>query len=879
MPIVSENVASLQSYHHDDTIRCRILCARQMEPLDLDLDLDFLTQEEAITALGRLGRRGVAKLSREAAINQLRICILTRQGYPGIRIRRTERTPRAFFDYVIGVFADPHTAYTALGLPVRNVWKTRSGETVQTLYSLMLHPTAFQDLLLTLVPMMSYRADVILQTLLASAAPEIVVGLEDLVRAPPDVLTAFDMLQQMAVDHFAGAAVTIPENPPYTYEWVIDVGRSGTEYPRLMFTMPNGDIWSTGPFGMIAPVPIPLFISGLSMADLRAIAELFRGHFDTPQTGIVDHHYQTSFMNHDYELSLGLMAFLINHCGAIFEIPAGFDWTKQRIKLTDMTNLGQVFAAHGIDGLTALANQFFPSYIMRRVNMSPSVAADVIARNKITAFYEGVLPPIMRIPPEAYDPIPIWDKYGLPPPSPTFFDGAAGEPDRVQRMIDTFGGRPSMEAMPRGMAGDIRDIRGYMNVVDPRHDAHSISFVFDVWWRGGLGQTIEDAQPLNSDDLRLVKYVNPVEVATLLKLPGAAFYTTLLLTRVLKRGYIYPSVIPADAERLAEAFQKLLPVQLRMLAAATGKPIMTAQDFVTSKIGVDPIFPLIAGYDPANTEAYIDQMTLLPPSNVNRLQYVQDELPLLKFTKKTGTFNTDSELLATAGFHVPYQHYRDITPYIKSMLPTQHRFFIPFVRPAGISAGGADLADTTIFMVAYGTPTEAVWLTMRDLNTVALAGHQQHFNDLHTLLFEAIDVLYYPHLNTTYLQAIYAAFTHEDEEQADIFIERTRAAPATRVDPEDAPGDRAAWRRRDARIARGVGGLPRPDFAPPVLPALPVFAPPAALAPDAAQARLHELEQTEDGAALIRWLFNNPDENDDRALRMAIADYGRIQGW
>jgi len=856
------------------------------------LNFDAIETKDIIDALIQLGRTGVAKLARSDAIQQLRIAILAHPDHFREMGLIQQRRPWTLADLQHAVTRLDRRPINAVGIQTR-----RRPPLIApfTMMGMLLDPTGFDDTLLTMVPMMTYRTHDIVRSLLPPRDP-LFLDIQRNYYYPenevtPAVQEAFDALQNMATIHFAGGVAPVPKNPPYTYEWVIDVGRSGTEYPRLMFTMPplpgateGGDVWTTMPFGLRDDHPLALLIGGQSMSDMFIVAHSLNDVYFTMRGPIGEQYQPTPPVDRHGVIRPQVMAFLSQHCGC--QLPRKI---TKKTTLSEIPNLSQAFTALCREAFVELVRRIFPSYVMRRDDIITPVVTDIMRRNNITRLYDGSLSPILRIPPEAYDPMPIWDKYGLPAPTNEhFFDGANTDAGRLRRMLVAWNVLPIDPPISGTFYRYRPQLHTYFNALLPEL---ALEMIANLQWKGGLGETKADARPYRI----LIRYEDAVQVAPqplaqALGLQGSGFYTQDMLREVLRRGYKLPPLVTEEQIRVSDEFHALSDIQRTMLSAVMHAPVLTVPLLHELKLTHGLLWQLISQYSPAIVEEFIEQMPFLPPPNVNRREYVEQQLPLL--IEVDGVFQTDAVLLAAAGMHIPYQRYEQIAPYFEAMKKASH-FFIPFQRPS--SAEG-------IFGVALGNATSSHWIPMGDLikfqPVVGIPGaftypgitgplYPPNMANLHALLFEAIDVLYYPDRATTYLQAIYKDFTHEDEELVDVFLERSMfvAPPPAR-------------RQLDfiANAAGGFGGLPLPPAFPgfaifPAFPELAFFPVEQALPPRdharneqqvrdemaerrAAQTMVDELTANPDGMATLRWLFNNPGENNNPALRAAVAMYG-----
>jgi len=129
------------------------------------------------------------------------------------------------------------------------------------LFELMLNPTSFDDTLLTLVEPNTYEAREIWGSLfeMPSSREDFDYGFTihmALGGASRSVgREAITMMDQYVAAIKSGmtaeaAIASIPVPKLFEATWVEDIGRSGTAYTRLMLTLPNGDVWSTPPFGL-----------------------------------------------------------------------------------------------------------------------------------------------------------------------------------------------------------------------------------------------------------------------------------------------------------------------------------------------------------------------------------------------------------------------------------------------------------------------------------------------------------------------------------------------------------------------------------------------------------------------------------------------------
>lgn len=644
------------------------------------------------------------------------------------------------------------------------------------LYRMMMDPNMFDDRLLTLTPMMTYQTTQICDALVNIDAFPRNFFRTSAVPASSEVAKAYHTLQAMAEAHFTGKSVVVPTNTPYTFEWVVDIGRSGKEYPRIMFTMPpnkgqsQGDVWTTTPFGMRGDFPIPLLINGVPYGELSEIEDEW-GTLRVP--GIPSGNLNAPF------LGLPLIAALINHFGAYVVSPLLDQGAKKadvaddfgfRFNIEDIYNLDTLLATYPRPELLRRLGEVFPSYVMRRTGYTEARALGIFQRNHITELYQTPLPLLFRVPPELWDPLPPLVKYGLPPPrDPHFFDGDTTPQQQLRRLHARLHIFPSSSEFYFST-----EVSAYLGIPDRLVFVHMAKFLFD-----GLGETQAEASPIPATMFgQIHELASDAQLATALHIPHGEFYTREQLDAVMRRGYINPPLLSGNIEEDLRMFDALTDVQKRLFAAVLNQPSLTARDFIRNNIRQHPLYPLISVYSEAAVDTFVEDLPLLPPPHVRRTDYVEGQLPHLNFDAKTQAYtNTDAVLLAAAGRHIPYTHYEEIQPYLADM-EKQRRFNIPFQRGEGRTVSGQPINDTNVFLVALESSEFTAWFAMTDLPRIVEMDLSKTVMDgLVALLQEAIDVLYYPEAATSYLRAIYQAFTHEDEALADAFIQSLPQLP------------------------------------------------------------------------------------------------------
>lgn len=148
-------------------------------------------------------------------------------------------------------------------------------------YAAMMDPAGFDDTLIASVPLGTYRAEA-----LAAFFP--LVREHHFDADPSKAFTTFIDAMNVVEAYYALLRVDPRAQPPTLepgWEWRIDMGKSGREYPRIMFQLPGPmsllplgppDVWTTPPYGLLDDKPVPLRINGVYTGEFNALRQIFR---------------------------------------------------------------------------------------------------------------------------------------------------------------------------------------------------------------------------------------------------------------------------------------------------------------------------------------------------------------------------------------------------------------------------------------------------------------------------------------------------------------------------------------------------------------------------------------------------------------------------
>jgi len=245
-----------------------------MDPLD---QLNELPDGEIKALLAILGRAGKT-LKPTEALRQLKIRILAdprhfhalpavMHGYSylylGTRfIEMAEKMKSAFPFNADGI---------ASAAKNRRKWDV----TGAMLFYLMLRPDSFDDRLLTMVPFGTYEAVDIYGALMENPHFPHRPLFGDVSSVP--VMQTYDIVKGWPTAYKEGRIPDISAMATFndfTTEWMEDTGRSGTTYPRVVFTMTDdGSVWSTPPFGLQSPFPVLMALGGVVLSDIQYLAD------------------------------------------------------------------------------------------------------------------------------------------------------------------------------------------------------------------------------------------------------------------------------------------------------------------------------------------------------------------------------------------------------------------------------------------------------------------------------------------------------------------------------------------------------------------------------------------------------------------------------
>jgi len=253
------------------------------------LDFTTVTDAELAEFLTLVGMTVPKKIKREEMILRLKLRILTD---PRHEIAMANPIPAVTrVEGVLRALNRPFGAiYDAKGLRIARPGEMlpyREPVRASQLYEAMLHPDSFDDTLLTLVPPGTYKVDEVWDSLLPGDGRHAFS-----LFVPPDVRAAYKIVQRKmkkyneAIEEGLDIAAAIAtatkgpyvlpkDTPDYEVTWMEDTGRSGTSYDRLMFTLPNGDIWTAPPFGLLYHEPVPLRINGVMLEEFVQILDIY----------------------------------------------------------------------------------------------------------------------------------------------------------------------------------------------------------------------------------------------------------------------------------------------------------------------------------------------------------------------------------------------------------------------------------------------------------------------------------------------------------------------------------------------------------------------------------------------------------------------------
>jgi len=285
--------------------------------MDILKNFDRLTPTEIKELLQALGRASKS-LKASDALLQLKIRVLADARHFELFILGLSGSNTEIMTRVRQLLPSSYP-YNAVGLPSLKANRPYFEVGSQHLFDMMVHPTSFDDYLLTLVPAGTYEAENIYGALVERFYH----------RSFRDYVTPAAMeIYQLLMDHIKGMPIEVPPHLEFVAEWVEDVGRSGTAYSRVSFTIPaDNTIWSTPPFGLLYPRPILQAKGDVLLSELQQLkewAKLASVDAWSPQN----------------------VALLRQHSGLIFEVPDPTSWLQ-------VTNLREAIDRLGIEGIVA----------------------------------------------------------------------------------------------------------------------------------------------------------------------------------------------------------------------------------------------------------------------------------------------------------------------------------------------------------------------------------------------------------------------------------------------------------------------------------------------------------------------------------------------
>jgi len=316
----------------------QVFCFIKMETLDFD----SLTITELRELMALVHLNVPKTIGRADAILRLKLRLLIDSRHP-----RALNSPVEGPGRVRAVLQALRTLegaqYDTLGVPADSAAEACRGSRASQHYTMMVEPESFDDTLLTLVPQGTYNPHQVWFGLFPE--PPFYRSLHAFSLEPvPDVVAAakvaFRMMRQYHHELKQGrsvveaielvtAAIT---QPPFEPTWVEDVGLSGTSYARLMVTMPNGDIWSTVPFGLSFPNLVPLRVNDVSMPEYIELMDILKLNWEDDLEGLGKRNAL------DLLLRLGANFYMAPH-------------RTHNHHLARITNLREIIDQHGMQGL------------------------------------------------------------------------------------------------------------------------------------------------------------------------------------------------------------------------------------------------------------------------------------------------------------------------------------------------------------------------------------------------------------------------------------------------------------------------------------------------------------------------------------------------
>jgi len=257
-----------------------------------------LTVEQLAVMLADVGMHVLKKLKHAEAVRRLQLRLLVDPRHfaileevppgPGRVGAVFARLPARLISEHAGVLSwlPPTTTYEKYddrGVRMGGYSMQRDDVYTSQLYEMMANPGEFDDLLLTLVPLGTYKPGEVWLGLglnqmfddggaFSMVVPKVV---RDAYKHAEFVMATYSAAVKAGETKEAAMAAATAGTLPFEPMWFEDVGRRGHSYPRLVFVMPNGDIWSTPPYGLLHSEPIPLQINGVSVAEYRTLADIF----------------------------------------------------------------------------------------------------------------------------------------------------------------------------------------------------------------------------------------------------------------------------------------------------------------------------------------------------------------------------------------------------------------------------------------------------------------------------------------------------------------------------------------------------------------------------------------------------------------------------
>jgi len=240
-------------------------------------DYDSLSLLDLKALMKMVGLQVPVSIGHAEAVQRLRLRFLVDPYHFGA-LRTPMMGPGRLEAIFRGLPTRPGDLHDAKGLP-----GIETEVFASQLYQMMADPTSFDDLLLTLVPLGTYKAEDVWMSLIENGTlfPNATAFTP---KATPDVKAAYKQAMAIVASYNRAVkqglsmeeAIAIKTAAlPFEATWVQDTGLRGQSYARLMFTMPDGSIWSTPPFGLLFDDPVLLMVQGVNIAELITIADVF----------------------------------------------------------------------------------------------------------------------------------------------------------------------------------------------------------------------------------------------------------------------------------------------------------------------------------------------------------------------------------------------------------------------------------------------------------------------------------------------------------------------------------------------------------------------------------------------------------------------------